>query len=322
MEVSVDAASPSAPGNNEPSPVSMLGSTPSSGRPPSTSRFQSANEDTGFESASSAGHQILSDDERGVPSTDICKTSLNPGASESETSYSTSSLRPLQKPPKRGEVADEHLSTPITPIAEDHGSVGNDGGDERQLSESTSSGEHRHCQGSAANFPHARRAYLNEAALRASLREALAKGHGRSDSPASPQPADIWMSQAGLPAQAREHVQLFDTGYLNTDGSASEGDAEAYESESESEADELDELAQQLQVRGSLNLGTTEAEQCAICMEHDMEAAMQDCSHEVCLKCAYQLCARGLTAPLCPFCRGPIKDFSSVQPQSCQPPPS
>ena len=35
------------------------------------------------------------------------------------------------------------------------------------------------------------------------------------------------------------------------------------------------------QVRGSLNMGNVEAEQCAICMEHDMEAAMHDCSHEV-----------------------------------------
>ncbi|KAK9856115.1 hypothetical protein WJX84_011475, partial [Apatococcus fuscideae] len=67
-------------------------------------------------------------------------------------------------------------------------------------------------------------------------------------------------------------------------------------------------------VRGSLNMGTAEAEQCAICMEHEMEAAIWDCAHEVCLKCAYQLCARGLTQPLCPFCRGHIKDFSRAQP--------
>ena len=37
------------------------------------------------------------------------------------------------------------------------------------------------------------------------------------------------------------------------------------------------------QVRGSLNMGTAEAEQCAICMEHEMEAAIWDCAHEVCL---------------------------------------
>ena len=36
-----------------------------------------------------------------------------------------------------------------------------------------------------------------------------------------------------------------------------------------------------VQVRGSLNMGTAEAEQCAICMEHNMEAAIQECSHEV-----------------------------------------
>ena len=198
--------------------------------------------------ASSAGHQILSDDERGVPSADVSKTSLNPGASESETSYSTSSLRPLRKVPssKRGDAADEHLSTPITPIAEGHGSVGNDEGDERQLSESTSSGGGHQRRGAAPNFPHSRRAYLDEAALRASLREALAKGHSRPDIPCPPQPpAAHWASHAALPAQAQEHVRILDTGYLDSDGSASEGDAE---SESESEADELDVLAQQLQV--------------------------------------------------------------------------
>ena len=249
LEVSIDAASPPAARSNEPSPVSVPGSTPSSGRPTATSRFHSANEDTGFESASSAGHQILSDDERGAPSADISKTSQTIGASESEASYSTSSLRHLQKvPSRRAEVADE-LSTPITPIAEDHGSVGNDEGDERQLSESTSSGGGHHRRGPAGNLSHSRRPYLDEAALRASLREALAKGHSRPDTPVRPQPpGDHWISQAALPAQAREHARLFDTGYLNSEGTASEGDAEAYESESESEADELDSLAQQLQV--------------------------------------------------------------------------
>lgn len=246
LEVSIDAAQPPAARSNEPSPTSVPGSTPSSGRPTSASRFHSANEDTGFESASD-GHQILSDDERAAPSADISKTSLTAGASES--SYSTSSLRPFQKvPSKRAEVADE-LSTPFTPIAEGHGSMGNDEADERQLSESTSSGGGQHRRRPAGNLAHSRRPYLDEAALRASLREALAKGHSRPNTPIRPQPpGDHWMSQAALPAQAREHARLFDTGYLNSDGTASEGDAEAYESESESEADGLDDLAQQLQV--------------------------------------------------------------------------
>lgn len=30
---------------------------------------------------------------------------------------------------------------------------------------------------------------------------------------------------------------------------------------------------------------------------------------QVCYGCAYQLCSRGLSPPICPFCRGPIKTF-------------
>ncbi len=37
-----------------------------------------------------------------------------------------------------------------------------------------------------------------------------------------------------------------------------------------------------MQLRGSMNMASAEPEQCAICMEHTMEAAIQECSHEVC----------------------------------------
>ena len=106
--------------------------------------------------------QVFSDDER--PSADVSKASLTAAASESETSFSTfsSSLQPLQpaRPSqqgattKRADVVDE-LSTPITPIAEDHGSVGNDEADDDQLSDASSSdvGLRR---GRPANFAHAR----------------------------------------------------------------------------------------------------------------------------------------------------------------------
>ena len=239
------------------SPVSILNSTPSSGRPGSTPHFHSANEETGFESASSNGQHGLSDDDRPLPSATISKTSLT--AAESETSVSTfnSSLRPVRAgmnghPTIRNEHFDE-LSTPITPIAEDHGSVGNDEADEQHISESNSSEGSR-----PADFVHARRAYLDEAALRASIREALAKGQSKSQPPPHVHhPAHHWVTNSSRPAaanrtaEANDHVQLFETGYLNSDGSGSDRDAEAYDSESVSEPDELDGLAEQLQVGSS-----------------------------------------------------------------------
>jgi len=33
---------------------------------------------------------------------------------------------------------------------------------------------------------------------------------------------------------------------------------------------------------------------------------------QVCYGCAYQLCSRGLSTPICPFCRGKIADFASI----------
>ena len=82
------------------------------------------------------------------------------------------------------------------------------------------------------------------------MREALSQGgHSRPEGqPAAPRhPAEHWVSHGSVPTETPEHGRLFETGYLNTDGT-SEGDAEAYESETESEADELDHLAQTLQV--------------------------------------------------------------------------
>lgn len=52
---------------------------------------------------------------------------------------------------------------------------------------------------------------------------------------------------------------------------------------------------------------------CSICMDRPLEAQIAGCDHQMCLQCAYQMCARGLTSPLCPFCRGPINTFQPVQ---------
>ncbi|KAL0026010.1 hypothetical protein WJX79_000976 [Trebouxia sp. C0005] len=52
---------------------------------------------------------------------------------------------------------------------------------------------------------------------------------------------------------------------------------------------------------------------CSICMDRPLEAQIAGCDHQMCLQCAYQMCARGLTSPLCPFCRGPINTFEPVQ---------
>ena len=51
------------------------------------------------------------------------------------------------------------------------------------------------------------------------------------------------------------------------------------------------------------------AQACPICMDAQLEVAVSGCSHALCGRCAYQLCARGLAAPVCPFCRGPIQRF-------------
>lgn len=56
------------------------------------------------------------------------------------------------------------------------------------------------------------------------------------------------------------------------------------------------------------------AQACPICMDAGLEVAVAVCGHALCARCAYQLCARGLTAPVCPFCRGQIQRFVSFCP--------
>jgi len=70
--------------------------------------------------------------------------------------------------------------------------------------------------------------------------------------------------------------------------------------------------------KGKLPLGVADAlrrrssaELCAICMDAPLQVAVGGCAHALCRSCAYQLCARGLAAPACPFCRGPISGFQA-----------
>lgn len=44
-------------------------------------------------------------------------------------------------------------------------------------------------------------------------------------------------------------------------------------------------------------------------MDAQLEVAVGGCGHALCTRCAYQLCARGLAAPVCPFCRRAIQRF-------------
>ncbi|BDA42334.1 probable E3 ubiquitin-protein ligase XBOS32 at N-terminal half [Coccomyxa sp. Obi] len=53
-------------------------------------------------------------------------------------------------------------------------------------------------------------------------------------------------------------------------------------------------------------------EMCAICMDAGLEISIGGCGHSLCSRCAYQLCARGLAAPVCPFCRGVIQQFEPM----------
>ncbi|KAK9817137.1 hypothetical protein WJX72_010089 [[Myrmecia] bisecta] len=59
-----------------------------------------------------------------------------------------------------------------------------------------------------------------------------------------------------------------------------------------------------------------EGERCAICMDRPLEVLIGGCDHQLCVRCAYQLCARGLSAPLCPYCRRSIAAFHPVCGQS------
>ena len=63
----------------------------------------------------------------------------------------------------------------------------------------------------------------------------------------------------------------------------------------------------------------TPVQACSICMDAALEVSISICRHGLCRQCAYQLCARGLAAPLCPFCRGPIQRFEAMP--RLQPPP-
>lgn len=49
---------------------------------------------------------------------------------------------------------------------------------------------------------------------------------------------------------------------------------------------------------------------CSICMDRQVGVRMASCEHTICLQCAYQVCAKGRTRPLCPYCRQEISGFA------------
>eukprot|EP00891_Asterochloris_glomerata_P003422 jgi/Astpho2/3422/Aster-x0162 len=53
---------------------------------------------------------------------------------------------------------------------------------------------------------------------------------------------------------------------------------------------------------------------CPICMDRPLQVSVAECSHQMCMQCAYQMCARGLKSPLCPFCRQHIDSFQPLRP--------
>ncbi len=48
---------------------------------------------------------------------------------------------------------------------------------------------------------------------------------------------------------------------------------------------------------------------CQISRLAQLQVAAGGCGHGLCVRCAYQLCARGLALPACPFCRATINAF-------------
>lgn len=52
---------------------------------------------------------------------------------------------------------------------------------------------------------------------------------------------------------------------------------------------------------------------CAICMDSLIGIRVSNCSHGMCLRCAFQLCSKGRGTPLCPFCRQPISAFDAQE---------
>jgi len=59
-----------------------------------------------------------------------------------------------------------------------------------------------------------------------------------------------------------------------------------------------------------------DSEVCSICFDRQLEVAIVSehgrCGHALCVRCAHQLCGRGLVVPTCPFCRGDIASFEAL----------
>lgn len=52
---------------------------------------------------------------------------------------------------------------------------------------------------------------------------------------------------------------------------------------------------------------------CGICLEAELDVAINGCSHKLCIDCAIRLCEVNKKPPLCPFCRHFIDGFHTLR---------
>ena len=52
-----------------------------------------------------------------------------------------------------------------------------------------------------------------------------------------------------------------------------------------------------------------EDDDCGICLEAELDVALNGCRHRLCIDCAIRLCEVNKKPPLCPFCRNFIEGF-------------
>jgi hypothetical protein len=62
---------------------------------------------------------------------------------------------------------------------------------------------------------------------------------------------------------------------------------------------------------------TSDDNLCSICFERAIGIAFSGCGHRMCVACAFQMCGKVRSAPLCPFCREPLGSFESVVLRDC-----
>lgn len=56
-----------------------------------------------------------------------------------------------------------------------------------------------------------------------------------------------------------------------------------------------------------------EDDDCGICLEAELDVAVNGCRHGLCIDCAIRLCEVNKKPPLCPFCRKFIEGFHTFR---------